>query len=164
MPISKAIDNLLKSPGFQQKVRAIQALAMSELQQAVQDKIYSQPEGSWYDRSYDFLNAIETTDLVVTPTTIDFKVIFNPEKMNHTTLWGSEKYGLEPGDYIDDRLVPWLNYGWDYSNHAPFTPVKLSIREETLFIEEAIKEIEKDIKQKVENLIQVEVKKIFRNK
>ena len=164
MPISGAIDNLLKSSDFQQKVRAIQSLAMSELQQAVEQAIYSKPEGSWYHRTYDFLNAIETSDLIVTPSTIEFKVIFNPEKMYHTTIWGSEKYGLEPGDYIDDRLVPWLNYGWDYSNQAPFTPISFSMREETLFIEEAIKEIEKDIKQKVQSLINIEVQKIFRKR
>jgi hypothetical protein len=160
MPISGAIDGLLKSVDFQQKVRAIQALAMSELQQAIWKNVYSQPEGSWYERTYDLLNAIECTDLKVSSSTIDFKVIFNSEKMHHTTLYGSEKYGLEPGDYIDELIVPWINYGWRWEGYEGRYD-NFRARKETLFIENAIKEIEKGIKQKVENLISLEIKKIF---
>lgn len=159
MSVAGAIDNLLKSPGFQQQLRAIQALAMSELQQAVMDKVYSQPEGNWYHRTFDLLNAVEVSDLVVTSSSIEFKVIFNPEKMNHTTLYGSKKYGLSPGDPVGGLIVPWLNEGWKWENYSG-TADNFREREATLFLEEAIKKIQVETISRVKNAISVEVRKI----
>ena len=159
MSVSGAIDNLLKSPGFQQQLRAIQALAMSELQQAVQTYIYDAYIPLYYERSYNLLNSIISTDLIATSSSIEFKVIFDPTKLEHETYGGSEQYGLSAGNEVGGLLIPWLNEGFRHDRYQGGYDM-FHARPGAHFLEEAIKKIQVDTIGRVKNAIAVEVKKI----
>jgi hypothetical protein len=157
--ITNVIGNLLNSSAFKYEIKRIQSWASDELYKAVLNTVYSQPEGDSYTRTYDLLASILPTDLVVTNSTIEFKVIFDESVMNHTTLFGSKKYGLNPGDPIGGLIVPFLNEGWRWSGYEGKID-NFHAREGARFLEEAIAKIQADVSNKVKGLIKSEVNKI----
>lgn len=160
MSVSGAIDNLLRSSGFQQQLRAIQALAMSDLQQAIQTWVYDIYTPVEYERNYSLLNSITTTDLVVTPTTIEFKVIFDEKILDHSSYGGSSKYNLRAGQEVGDLLIPWLNEGFRWDRYQGDYDM-FRARPGAGFLEEAIKKIQADVISRVKNAINVEVRKTY---
>jgi hypothetical protein len=132
-------------------------MAVSELQQAVQTFIYDAYTPLEYERTYELLNAV-TSDVIITPTNIEIKVYFDPEKMHHTTLGGSEKYSLKAGDYIDSLLPIWLNEGWRWEGYTGDDDM-FRARPGGHFFEEAVEKIRKDLVTRVQGAIKVELVK-----
>jgi len=157
MSVSGAIDNLLKSSSFQRQLRAIQAIAVSELQQAVYDTIYALPESPNYTRTFSLLNSITAGDLIVTPNSIQFKVYFDPEKTRHTSLYGSSKLGISKGEYVE--IADWLNDGFSWGGIWEGTNDRFHDRNAAHFMENAIGKIQADIIGRVKNAINIEVKR-----
>jgi hypothetical protein len=156
---SDEITQILKSSALQYELRIIQEWATNELYKAVQDTVYSQPEGSSYTRTYDLLASILPTELIVTNSSIEFKVIFDESTMHHYSLYGSEKYGLSPGDPIGDLIVPFLNEGWKWEGYEGDVD-NFRFREGAKFLEEAIAKIQSEVVSKVQGALSAEVKKI----
>jgi hypothetical protein len=151
MSIAGGINNLLKSSNFLVQLRAIQAIAVSDLQQAVQATIYAIPASPNYTRTFDLLNSITAGDLQVTANSIEFKVYFDPEKTRHTSLWGSKKLGISAGEYVE--IADWLNDGFSWGDSND--------REAAHFMEKAIIKIQADMVGRVKNAINIEVKRIY---
>jgi len=158
MSVGGAIDNLLKSPNFLNQLRAIQAIAVSELQQAVQDTIYSIPASPNYERTYGLLNSITAGNLIVTSNSIEFKVFFDPEKSRHTSLYGSEKLGISAGEYVN--IADWLNDGFSWGGIWEGTNDRFHDRESARFMEQAIIKIQSTLIGRVQNAIVIEVKRV----
>ena len=160
MSVSGAIDNLLRSSNFQRQLRAIQAIAVSELQQAVYNIIYALPESPNYTRTFSLLNSITASDIIVTQNSIQFKVYFDPEKTRHTSLYGSAKLGISKGDYVE--IADWLNDGFSWGGVWEGVNDRFHDRSAAHFIEKAIVKIQADIVTRVKNAISVEVRRINR--
>lgn len=160
MSASGAINNLLKSSSFLTQLRAIQAIAVSELQKAVQTTIYSIPASPNYTRTFDLLNSITAGDLTVTPNSIEFKVYFDSEKMRHTSLYGSSKLGIAKGSYVD--IADWLNDGFSWGGDWEGTDDRFHDRSAAHFMEKAIIKIQADMAIRVKDAILIEVKRIYR--
>lgn len=159
MGVSGGIDNLLKSSNILAQLRAIQAMAVSELQRAVQTTIYDSYSPKIYHRTYDLLNSITSGDLRVTTNSIEFKVYFDPEKMRHTSLYGSSKLGVAKGAYVD--IADWLNDGFSWGGIWEGTDDKFHDRSAAHFMEIAIAKIQANIAIRVQNAIVIEVKRIY---
>jgi len=157
MSVSGGINNLLKSSNFLVQLKAIQALAVSDLQLAVQSTVYAIPASPNYTRTFSLLNSITASDLKVTANSIEFKVYFDPEKTRHTSLWGSEKMGISPGEYVE--IADWLNDGFSWGNSSD----RFHDREAARFMEKAIIKIQSDIVNRVKDAINIEVKRVYRS-
>lgn len=157
--ISDILAQMMQSSAFQYELKRIQEWATNELYKAVQEQVYSQPEGTSYTRTMDLLAAILPTDLIVTPTSIEFKVIFDESSMHHYSLYGSEEYGLSPGDPIGGLIVPFLNEGWRWKDYSG-EPDNYRAREGTHFLEKAIEKIQADVVTMVQGALSAEVRKI----
>jgi len=158
MSVGGAIDNLLTSSNFLNQLRAIQAVAVSDLQQAVQNTVYSIPASPDYTRTFDLLNSITAGDLIVSSNSIEFKVFFDPEKNRHTSLFGSSKLGIAKGDYVD--IADWLNDGFSWGGSCEGTNDRFHDRSAAHFMEQAIKEIQADLIARVQDAIVIEVNRV----
>lgn len=163
MGIADSVNKMLSSPSFKVKLRQIQQIAEDDLREAVLETIYSQPEGNWYQRTYTLYNSIKSTDLIVTPNKIEFKVVFDPNILRHTTLLGSKKYGLSPGDEVGSLIIPWLNEGWSWNGEGHLTGLvdNFSFRKPEKFLEKAIEKIKADTIRRVKEAINVEIRKTY---
>ena len=162
MSVSGAIDNLLKSSSFINQLKAIQAIAVCELQQEVQRAIYDIPASPNYERTFSLLNSITAGDLIVTSTSIQFKVYFDHEKMRHTSLFGSTKLGISKGAYVD--IEDWMNDGFSWGGVWEGVNDRFHDRSASHFMEKAIVKIQADIVARVKTAINIEVRKLNRFK
>lgn len=166
------IGMVLTSANFQQKINEIQRIAEDDLKQAIEERIYSQPESHWYKRTYTLLHSVASTDLRIinngTNFRISFKVVFDNNILKHYTIFGSKKYGLprptstNPTNEvpIGDLIIPFLNEGWSWSGYSSGLIDNWSFRKPERFLELAIDKIKEDLIRRISNVLTVEVKKI----
>lgn len=154
-----SITQMLKSSSFQYELKKIQSWASDELYKAVQTFVYDAYSPIEYERTFNLINSITTIDLIVTSSSIEFKVIFDPNKLEHETYGGSKKYGLSAHDEIGGLLIPWLNEGFQHDGYQGGYDM-FHARPGAHFLEEAIAKIKTDVVGMVKNSIGVEVRKI----
>lgn len=110
----------------------------------IKEKLIEKIEENFYKR-YDVGEKphylIDSLKVEVKPVAnrIEVFVYFDDKRLAHTTWWGSEKLGIQNGEYC--YTPQWINDGWTFD---PYTGERMKDIGGVMFIEDAIKELELD--------------------
>lgn len=130
MPIFKNVSQL-QAYIKQESIKALQNEVGEKikeiLQKHVNENLYDAYSEGVYKRTYELVNSVTVGVTNDRGNTIELEVYFDPYKMNHTSLFGSEKLGISIGERV--YIAQWVNDGFTWN------------RPEVGYLESAIEEL-----------------------
>lgn len=83
------------------------------LQKFVLERVYNLYSPEEYERTYELLRAIRISPVKQDGSNFEVKIYFEPEDMYHTSVYGSQKLGIEAGERV--YIAEWVNDGWTWN-------------------------------------------------